>query len=359
MNIVVGDVSKDLGDFARAYDARAVAWTPDHCSTTAYVSLGDVDISTFLRILLSSDHIIYHDHLRPWSDTELKHLTDNVIYLLGLNGWGTRISRFPFESFVLEENRLYRKHFDSDTKDLLITQKICQYDQENFIGLTNHRRSFAPQIWVAGCSIAYGLGVEQHERYASIIGNYFNLSMTNIAWPGSSIDFAADQIMRSDLRAGDLLIWGITGPQRYSWFENGLMQNIIPKYIDKMSTSSAQKKLLNLMAMDDSRVYLAQRHIEQVQNICDKMHCDLVMMYHEHLGPTATVEPMKNFLRQNLGFIDINQTVLDRYGAASVDSRHRIDVGTDGLHPGPRTHAVWADLLCDFVQRRQCRIVTS
>ena len=71
-----------------------------------------------------------------------------------------------------------------------------------------------PVLWVAGCSFSSAVGVESDERWGHYVSNHFNLPEVNIAQGGASITFAADQILRSDIRPSDRVIWGLTGVAR-------------------------------------------------------------------------------------------------------------------------------------------------
>jgi len=350
--IIVGDTSTELKNFAKSYDNNAVLWT-EECSMqqTTYVSLGDVGVSNFLKILIDSDHIIYHNTSSEWSSLELKQLTDNIIYLLGLYGFHNKISCFPFDTFILEKNLLYKHLLESDITNQILVQKICNFYKDNFLGLVAHRRSLDQQIWVSGCSYANGAHVDVSERYGSIVSKFFRVSTTNIACDASSIDFAADQIIRSEIRSGDIIIWGLTGPDRYTWFDTDRVANINGRHIHENVKSNTSKKFLNSMLIDDSRLYLSQRHIEQVQKVCDRIGCGLVLIFHENLGLSDHVLPMKSFLRQYPGFIDINKIMIEKFGT-QLDKNYNLDLGADHRHPGPITHSAWAEILINFIKSK-------
>jgi exosortase/archaeosortase family protein len=60
--IIVGDTSEELSVFAKSQNKDAVLWSKKNSNLeTTYVSLGDVGISNFLKILLDADQIIYHN----------------------------------------------------------------------------------------------------------------------------------------------------------------------------------------------------------------------------------------------------------------------------------------------------------
>ena len=350
--VIVGDLTEDLANFAKSWDDRAVEWNKDNDhEPLVYFSLADVGLNQFVRLLLRADRIIYQNK-SSWSNSSVMALTDNIIYLFGLYGHYDKISGFSFDQFVLETNLLHIKNFESDLRQQTFIQGLCSHAPDNFFGLTSHRRSIHRQLWVAGCSYAKGEGLtDSTQSYGYLVANHLQWSLTNIACGGSSIDFAFDQIMRSSIKSGDWIIWGITATQRYSWFEQKLFCHVKPGYIRRSEASQEQKNFWNRMLTDDSRLYLAQRQIQQAHSFCTKLGVNLVLIYHEAISLAEHVSEMKFFLSQYDDYIDINHCMFEKFGK-KIDKRHHLDTAIDGLHPGPRTHRAWADILVEHIDRK-------
>jgi len=359
--IIIGDTTEDLSYFAKNQDPNAKMWNSalfsefSNKNHTNYISLGDVGISVFLKILLEYQHIIYQNKTGDWSDNGLKQTTENILYLFGLYSPSHKISNFNFAQFTLDEFWIQKEHLDADiASNLWIQKKICLHSENNFLGLISHRRSICPQIWVAGCSYAAGNGLNNHvsQRYGSLIAKNLGQHTTNIACGGSSIDFAADQILRSDIRKGDLIIWGLTATQRYTWFNEDRIEKINAPYIDQNDISVSRKKFLQQNLLDESRIYLSQRYIDQVYNLCEKLGCNLILIYHDELSLKKHVDTMKSFLQNYPGFLDINEIMIKRFGGENkLNARYHLDSGNDGKHPGPKTHQIWAEILLEFIKK--------
>lgn len=347
---IIGDTTPDLADFARSVCADAVPWSPQNPENQVqYLSIGDIGLSATLRALLTCDRIIYHDKT-VWTDANLQNVTENIIYLLVLHDWSGEVVGFSAQSFVLDQNLLYLQDLHADLQQDLLVKKICNHAPDNFLGLVNQRRSWQPQIWVAGCSYAKGGAlVDPTQRYGSVLADELETSTTNLAHAGSSIEFAADQIMRSPLRRHDCVIWGITTSRRYSWFTDNQIMHVQYGSVMASDRSAADKEFLVRLLADDARVYLCQRQIQQVRAFCNQIGCRLLMMYHETLDLPQPVLAMKSFLTQCPEFIDINQIMIQRYGSA-VDKQHRLDCASDNVHPGPKTHAAWAEILAEHLK---------
>jgi hypothetical protein len=94
--------------------------------------------------------------------------------------------------------------------------------------LSDVRKTSQPQLWVSGCSFAAGDGVQSNQRYGQILSDRLNLPVSFLAESGSSVTWAADQILRSDLRENDILIWGLTSIPRINYFKNNKVHHVFP-----------------------------------------------------------------------------------------------------------------------------------
>lgn len=350
--VIVGDTDESLCFFAKQFDTSAKHYssqTKNH--PMVYASIGDITLDEFLEILVNADNIVYHNKSGDWSSSQTKRLTEHIMYLLYINGYSNKITGFPAEAFVMDDNPLHVHLISPDIARHHVIKKICNFSEINFQGLVAHRKSLSTQIWIAGCSYAYGTGLEnQSLRYGDLIGKKLKMPVTNLSLAGSSIDFSADQIIRSFLKKDDVIVWGLTGIGRYTWFFQNCFETILPSYIKTLTDD--RKKFLTDMYLDDARFYLAQRHITQVQHVCEKVGCHLVLLYHESLSLPDQISPMKEFLTQFPGFIDINQLMLEKFGSTVLDKKYNLDIGSDNMHPGKRTHSEWAQMIVDFVQKK-------
>ena len=104
------------------------------------------------------------------------------------------------------------------------TERVLHYfrqfkDVHNFSKQTQpswlqNNRVSEQQFWVVGCSITSAIGVSATNKWPFYISEELNLPYTDLSAPGSSIIWQSDQICRSDIRPGEIVFWGVTGPSR-------------------------------------------------------------------------------------------------------------------------------------------------
>jgi hypothetical protein len=208
-----------------------------------------------------------------------------------------------------------------------------------YISLEDQRRGEAPQLWIAGCSISHGVGVDDHEKFGSLIAEKLGMPASFLTLPGSSITWAADQILRSDLKAGDILVWGLTSEYRFCVWEEARLPPASNKaslwgtrglhHFNAYSFRTSQtheigNNLENLM-------YRAVISIHQVINLCQKINVRTVLL------PIIPSEQLR------LLFHDCPNWYEPAYQVGFVD------IGNDMIHPGSRQHSLWADFCHDII----------
>lgn len=306
--LIVGDVTSELCDYAKSVDPDAVLITEDNCKSIAdsknqcfYASIGDFEnLEIFNAVLEQVDEIEFYNH-KEWTTEELRRKT---IYNLGLFYWATNrpIKNLDFENHRLEVN------FD-----------------------IHPRQSTEPNLWTFGCSITYGVGVNPDQTFGSVLAKKLNMPFNNISCPSSDIGWSADQILRSDLQAGDIVVWGITSLRRCSVYfydhlyfatpgsyqENAFLRKIFPK--DWLSGHHP--------------VYNSLQDIQAINHICKKLGVKLIM-----LGVMGQYENAKD-LEQYSNFV------------SGIDKKKYLDLGSDNLHPGIKQHQLYAEKVLSFLNK--------
>lgn len=205
------------------------------------------------------------------------------------------------------------------------------------IKLSDRRKSSKCQLWVAGCSISHGCGVDNHQRWGSLVGSALDLSVSFLTYPGSSIEWAADQILRSDIQNGDIVCWGITNPERFLHYTNaGDQQHINSRFFE---THKQSMSLNYNMIEDKSLIYKSINYIHQVNNFTKKLGATLVCGI---ILPPVT----ESFGELLTGLRDIKKVFFDRDFLAPTDLKF-LDLGSDNLHPGPLQHQEYANKFLD------------
>lgn len=171
-----------------------------------------------------------------------------------------------------------------------------------------------PNIWVFGCSLSAGVGVDKNELYSTQLGQSVGLPVTTVAKIGSSTRWSLRQLLNADLQAGDIVIWQLTTIERFTV----KILNTWPKEV---------------MLKDQSREIILSTTDEQLW-----------------FDQISLVEYGVKYLR-SIGIkfymvsLDSKSPVLDRcleqytrYPEYCYVPDWQVDIGTDGLHPGPNSH---------------------
>jgi hypothetical protein len=197
------------------------------------------------------------------------------------------------------------------------------------LAVADIRKSSEAQLWAAGCSVTHGVGVDPHERFGQLIADQLELPVSFLTCSGSSLEWASDQILRSDIRPGDTIVWGLTNIQRFAYYKDQQVDHVTVHYFQRNPGFDA----VSLSELDtENRFYQAITSIDRVVNVCSKLDIKLVLagvLLGANYLPYLTNVP---------GYIDLKSSMPD-----IVPNKPGLDVGTDGRHPGPITHKWYAE----------------
>lgn len=209
---------------------------------------------------------------------------------------------------------------------------------KNWLTLTDVRQSDSPQLWVVGCSFSHGLGVNFTERYGSLISTKMNLPVTFLTKPGSSISWAADQILRSDIRKDDIVVWGLTGVARLPYLdESNLLHQVNIHNFDNLDeVKSCFKK--NLF-VSNHLMYNLITSVEQVNNFLQKVSAKFVLAV---MPCNTSAYDLKVY--DYVSTLDYAIILYDRHDYTFVD------LGSDKLHPGPKQHLLYAQKILEKLE---------
>ena len=317
----VGDVNAYLRAAARQNNPMAFLihdanWTEfirtDHEDVTVYTSLGDLAVDKFCELLEQSDVIEYcppPDH--QWSDNKKINALD------------------PYDSIRGITEYLIQRHINHKVLNCL--ENI--HRPEELLPLVDQRRTSAPQLWTAGCSITAGIGVDPAQTWSYALAKLLNIQYSVLAELGASNAWQADQILRSDIRWRDTVVWGITGPYR-QWIINHskmLHLNMHSHVEDPDLEHSWPLRALT----SDTTLYQTLHCIKAVANFCDKIGARLLIFNANFLDAYITsLRQIPHFhYYQHPIRIDINRQI----------RQHWLDLGTDASHPGPIQHTAFAN----------------
>jgi hypothetical protein len=158
-----------------------------------------------------------------------------------------------------------------------------------------------------------------------------------LATKGSSIEWARDQICRSDIRSGDIVVWGLTTWNRLVYYDRSRVMHV---NISTYRKNQDMRDKVDLARLDD--IDLLHRSVVscyQAQRFCQAVGARLyfagLLVNHELLPYLMDLPNMIQF-----------------YGQFGLDPDHMFpDLGDDKEHPGPRTHQWYADQLAHLINR--------
>ena len=214
---------------------------------------------------------------------------------------------------------------------------INEFDLDKFNTTDMKRNSPDPVLWTIGCSFTAGTGVAQDQRYGTLLSNKLNMPEITLSRNGASQGWAADQLLRSDVQSGDIVVWGLTNIQRFEyamdWELNSLpaaRYNNIPKELRYWP-----------LEYFDSTTMITQsiRKILQVINFCSKIGAKLYLINLYDVTWVSTV------LKDYHLFLDLTRSFPIEESLGTY-----LDIGTDGLHPGPLTQKWYSEQIYNFIK---------
>jgi hypothetical protein len=310
--IYLGDVGSYLADICCSIDTKSTLITQDNINNlsagTYYTSLGDLgNLENLGRVLIQASKIIY---LPPehWSDeknnnSKMKAWTEDYLNV------------FRFRCIV-----------DNYTP-------VLTHNKSMLLELSDYRKTHEQQLWIAGCSISHGVGVTDNSRYGTLIANKLDKKVSFLTKSGSSIQWAADQILRSNIKAGDIVVWGLTAWHRTTSYKHQTLRYLNVNML--LENPDIDFKLEDLTS--DQVFYQSLISVFQVINFCRAAGAELVIASMLDNSIISYLEDFPNLIMlYNLWGRDQSQLFLD--------------IGTDYIHPGPITHQFYAEQIYQKIQ---------
>ena len=209
---------------------------------------------------------------------------------------------------------------------------------KNFNQLQRNRQIDTAVLWSVGCSVTAGVGLKlDQERWGALLRNKLDMHEINLALGGSSICWSADQILRADIRPGDIVVWGLTNGLRVKVSKNWEFNSVT---IKGYTSLNKEYQYWNLDYFGSQTETLNSIHnILHVNNFCEKIGAKLYLA--NMLDITWIGVVFQNFKN----FIDLTYDL-------QIDKNHIqfIDVGSDNIHPGPLQHQQYSEKLYNFIK---------
>lgn len=327
LTIFIGDVDQGLCISAKKFNPSAflvdstnykTISVPFVNQTTVFTSLGDISdsVDQIYKLLDLADEI-YYCPPEQWSDNKNVNPDNVTDSMKGL----TETILFHFQQ---QKNNVHGLNLD-------------HYQYKKYTTLSDYRKSENKQLWIVGCSNTHGVGVLADQRYGAIVGKELDLPTSFLTQSGSSIEWAADQILRSDIRENDIVILGLTNEQRIPmWGSSQSVKHITISHRDFPTNSvNLPPKLLDFLLAHDTCKYKSYTHIEQIVNFCKKIKAKLLIV-----GLLSSDS------------FDINLHSLQEFIAyKNFNNLNYIDYGTDQEHPGPKQHQLYANFCLTHLKK--------
>jgi len=311
--LIVGDVGVSTFQKSLEYDDNPILITDNNFNkyitnlgdSTFFTSLGDLKIDNFIWLLENIDYVIYHKPIK-WSNEEMWIYTEQLL--------STIATRKPVENFT-NINNDYRQVLNSSEFNI-------------------KRKSSSEQIWFIGDSITAGSGVNNDEIYYHSLADKINLPHSVIATPGSSLVYQASSILMSDIKSNDVVIWGLTSSARIPYYNGEKIYHVLPNWWTDPSLAKLPIKELDHVIpfeyfLSKNIMYNSLVSIFQIINFCKKLDVKLL------LGGFLTDYDTHLYLNHLNNYIQFYNEYSSMF----------YDVGTDNLHPGPKTHQLFANEL--------------
>ena len=201
------------------------------------------------------------------------------------------------------------------------------------------------KLWVVGCSISHGVGVSLEQRWGDLVSRELGIDSVYLTAEGSSIEWAADQILRADIQADDVVCWGVTSPNRSLWYDDsGSEHHLLNVYYNHNPGFHIPREHL----VDLNLAFKAVNYIIQVQRSLTRVGCRFLIGYMIP-GLSKHREIILDRLSNTDNFVVMfDATRITTNPDSTFFSRSRPanmifdDVGTDGMHPGPQQHQNYA-----------------
>lgn len=316
---------------------------------TLYWSTVNYDWPKDHSVLLDSNSlkkIIYNDKLID-CHTSIQDITTSNIQLVISEA--KKIILIDFYPHLMIDPSKYDDDFYSIGRllyELLkVKNKVSNFELINeinvwtFDDLVSSRKTNDNILWTAGCSVTFGDGVVYEQRYGSLLAKQMQMPEISLSKPGSSMMWTADQILRSDIRMNDIVVWGLTTFDRFEYSEqwklhsntiaNGIRLKLPMDYDINYNTFTTHSPLHYIRTL---------RSIFQVINFCQKIGARL------YLVNLLEITWLPVIFREYSNFLDCT-----RYSKIK-DIIEFVDLGTDGLHPGPKQHQIYAEQILKLIK---------
>lgn len=260
-------------------------------STEYHTSLGDLTIHELLSIVHNFNSIEYVDN----NFIKDEEITIDTLNFLSYVNTSMRVNNF-LDAEVLS----FAEHPDikSDYK--------------------------TSTLWVYGCSHSHGTGLNHNSKpYGIHLAEGLNLPLKLITKPGSSTHWSLRQLINSNLKKTDIVVWQITNPYRLSYFNGKQVTEVVLSYCNNRTLIETYK--------DEQCFFLQMSYV------------NIGVQYLRSIGVKFIVVSVDS---RDMKF----NHAYSKYPEFYCATNFAVDRGSDNLHFGPLSHKNLANVLLSRIQ---------
>jgi hypothetical protein len=295
-----------------------------------------LDSTNLKKVLSSNEMLDYHTSINDIQFENIQKLVQSAaeIILVDLNLLTDKLKDGDYFQYGRLINELFR--VQHKVKNF---EWINKLDYNFFNSLLKQRISDNPVLWTLGCSVTYGVGVNYEQRWGSILSANLAMPEISLSLPGHSNTWCADQILRSDVKSGDIVVWGLTDISRVEYATNWDLHSIPITGYSKLP-NNLQHYTLDYFDSQTKFVGVI-KNILQVKNYCKKINAKLYLI---NLMDTTYFKSVFNNMPD---YIDC---AAERTHYEYDDPLDFIDLGSDNHHPGPKQHQYYAEQILNLIK---------
>lgn len=294
--IIVGDITEDLAEFAKAYstvhvDRNNIA-TALICDKNYHVSLGDLESTEFIDLLNTADQIIIQPKTK-WSNQNLLLSTLYICRSYSHRVLVQNLDRFPLTFSYVE----------------------------------TYPAKPGCNLWLFGGSLIEGRGLSypDKESVGYHLGNMLGVdNIINTSQCGCGLRRSLEILVNSDVQSGDYVVLDTTTLGRLRLYQDG---NVLDLHLSKCD------KNLVLAVSEDQLFYDFVSSLDNFVKLCLLFKAKLVFFSWQPY--TTKILDCYNHLSQYPNWSLLATQLLTAPP----------DIGNDQQHPGPVTHAKLAKVL--------------
>lgn len=301
--LFVGNIDESPSIEAKKFASAATLILPDNVNkmsdyAVAYISIGDHSIEDFLRCLDQAKELHYAPS-NQWEHDETRQTTERWLM------------------YFSHRKPVY--NLPPETKN-------------NFLKLADQRKSDKSQLWVVGDEIAAEIGLTPGNGVGSFLSKKLKTDASYLVDQSASIVWCSDQILRSDLRKDDKILWLLPPMGVINYYDLQVQRSIELANQAEQKSNNPQDNLEQLQNTNLMHINLAA--IDRVINVTRLIGCDLVI----------STPPVNNAKLESelLDYLVLQKEFVHCY----ADSVSYLDLNFNGAGegPGPLQHQKYADL---------------